>query len=285
LVPLKPLSADTSPEIERLQIDAWQRMSPAEKAALVSGLTRAAYDLAFAGVRSRHPEASPQEQFLQLAIVTLGRDLADRAYAGLRTAERSVSAPVDPISVAVEVAHILESLGIEHTIGGSIACAFAGEPRSTVDIDIVVALAESGVPALISALVPDFYVDEEALRRAVRNRSSANVIHHATQLKLDIFVAGGTPLDGQQLKRRREVNLGSGRVLYVHPPEDILLQKLRWYRQGGEISDRQWRDILGILRVQGERIDGAYLEANAPILGVADLLARARREASGGDRL
>jgi hypothetical protein len=98
---------------------------------------------------------------------------------------------------------VLDTLGIPHTIGGSLASSFAGEPRSTVDIDFVAALDESQVPALVSALSPDFYVDCDALRRAIRDRASANVIHQATQLKVDMFVAGGTPLDHQQLRRRR----------------------------------------------------------------------------------
>jgi hypothetical protein len=80
------------------------------------------------------------------------------------------------------------------------------------------------------------------------------------------------------LQRRQEINLGPGYTLHVHPPEDILLQKLRWYRKGGEVSDRQWRDILGIIRVQGSHLDRAYLTENAPVLGVADLLARALQD-------
>jgi hypothetical protein len=129
---------------------------------------------------------------------------------------------------------VLEGLGIRHTIGGSIASSVAGEPPSTIDIDIVAALDESHIPALVSPLSRHFYVDDDALRRAVRERGSANLVHQATQLKVDIFVAGGTSLDDQQLTRRQGVDLGPGRVLHVHPPEDILLQKLRWYRKGGE---------------------------------------------------
>ena len=186
---------------------------------------------------------------------------------------------VDPIAIALSVTRVLESVGIEHTIGGSIASSFAGEPRSTVDIDVVAAIQAVHIPALVSALSPDFYVDETALQRAVRDRSTANLIHQASQLKVDLFVAGETPLDMQQLARRQEVNLGFARRLYVHPPEDILLQKLRLYRKGGEVSDRQWRDVLAIVRVQGSHLDRAYLEVNAPVLGVLDLLRRALGDA------
>ena len=192
-----------------------------------------------------------------------------------------MSDPVDPIAIAVAVGRILDGLGIPHTVGGSIASSFAGEPRSTVDIDIVAAIREPHVDPLVAALAADFYVDAAALHRAVRERGTTNLIHQPTQLKVDLFVAGGTPLDQQQLERRQEVVLGPGRRLHIHPPEDILLQKLHWYRKGGEISDRQWRDVLGIVRVQGTRLDRAYLEAAAPLLDVADLLDRALRDGDG----
>jgi hypothetical protein len=184
-----------------------------------------------------------------------------------------VTLRTDPIAVALRVVDALESLGIVCTVGGSIAASFAGEPRSTIDIDIVVQLELDRVPDVVAALGDDFYLDEHALERAIRQRSSTNLIHHATQLKVDLFVAGGTPLDAQQLARRLTVSVGGG-VLPIHPPEDILLQKLRWFRAGGEVSDRRWRDVLAIVRVQGTHLDTDYLRANASALGVEDLLAR-----------
>lgn len=186
-----------------------------------------------------------------------------------------VAAPVDPIATAIAVARVLDGLGIVHSIGGSIAASFAGEPRASIDIDFVAAIHDEHVAPLVAAFSPDFYVDEDALYRAVRTKGSANMVEQKTQLKIDLFIAGGTPIDEQQLRRRQAVNLGSGRTIHVHPPEDILLQKLRWYRQGGEQSDRQWRDIRGIIRVQGRRLDREYVRSNARVLSVEDLFTRA----------
>jgi hypothetical protein len=200
------------------------------------------------------------------------------SLSGRGRGDPTVIDPVDPIETALTVGRVLEALDIPYTVGGSIASSFAGEPRATVDIDVVAEIDETHVDALVSALSATFYVDAGALRRAVRARSSANLIHQATQLKVDLFVAGGTPLDRRQIARRLAVDLGEGRRLYVHPPEDILLQKLRWYRLGGEVSDRQWRDIAAIVRVQGPQLQREYLREGARILGVADLLERALSE-------
>lgn len=195
-----------------------------------------------------------------------------------------MTAIADPIAVALLVADLLETLGLRYTVGGSLASSMSGEPRSTLDVDMVVAIQEVDIDPLVAALAAEFYVSEEALRRAVRERSTANVIHQLTSIKIDLFVMGSTPLDEIQLARRRRVQVASDpdRFLYVHPPEDILLQKLRWFRRGGEASDRQWRDIAGIVHVQGNRLDRDYLERTAPLIGVDDLLRRALGEK--GDR-
>ncbi len=181
----------------------------------------------------------------------------------------------DPLHVAARVAAALEALDIAYSIGGSLAGSFAGEPRATLDIDMVVALGAAQVPALIRALENDFYIDSEALHRAVIERGTANLIHQPTSIKVDLFIAGGTPLDEELLHRRVRL---SDRDLWVHSPEDILLQKLRWFRRGGDVSDRQWRDVLGIVRVQGQRLDLEYLTAGAQRLQVRDLLERVLRE-------
>ena len=73
-------NCDTSPDIERRQVDAWRQMSAAQKAEMVTGLTRASYSMTFAGVRQRHPDESPRQHFLRVAIIVLGPDLARLAY-------------------------------------------------------------------------------------------------------------------------------------------------------------------------------------------------------------
>ncbi|HXI03701.1 MAG TPA: hypothetical protein VNI57_11045 [Candidatus Saccharimonadales bacterium] len=187
---------------------------------------------------------------------------------------------VDPIQVALLAAEALESCGLRYLIGGSLASSFSGEPRATLDIDMVVDLSPKLVAAVVERMKGEFYADADSLRRAAAEHSSANIIHLATSIKVDLFVMGGTPLDEQQMERRQQVQIPGvpGRFLYVYAPEDILLQKLRWYRLGGEKSDHQWRDVMGILRVQGERLDGAYLRRGAETLGVEDLLSRALTE-------
>jgi hypothetical protein len=189
----------------------------------------------------------------------------------------------DPVQVALIVAEALEACRVRYVVGGSLASAVSGEPRSTLDVDLVVDLSAKDVEPLAAALGDRFHFDADALRRAIRERSSTNLIHRATSTKVDLFVAGGTPLDKKQLDRRLRVRVATDPDgwLYVSTPEDILLQKLRCYRMGREVSDRQWSDIIGIILVQEDRLDRTYLNHGAEVLGVSDLLQRALSTAPG----
>ena len=91
----------------------------------------------------------------------------------------------DPVAVALCVAQILEERGLRYLVGGSLASSMSGEPRSTLDVDIVVAMTDSDVVTLVDGLRADFDVDEHAVARAVRERSSLNVFHRASAIKVD----------------------------------------------------------------------------------------------------
>jgi len=186
----------------------------------------------------------------------------------------------DLIDVASLVIAALEQAGVRYTVGGSLASSFSGEPRSSIDADILVEMASPDIPRFLGALGASFYADADALQRAVVTRTSMNLIHHASGIKVDLFIAGSF-LDGRQLERRRRVQVTTNpdRFWFVHAPEDILLQKLVWYRRGGEVSERQWRDALAIVTRQGRHLDRPYLTATAAVVGVSDLLDRVCREA------
>lgn len=183
----------------------------------------------------------------------------------------------DPLRVLLRVASILDRLGIAYLVGGSMASSILGEPRATVDLDLALRLPRERVDPLVAALEGEFYVDRDAALDAVRRRASFNAIHQETALKVDLFVLGESSFDREQLGRRRAtlVSEESDARVFVSSAEDLVLRKLDWYRSGGGMSDRQWRDVLGVLKVQAGRLDLGYLRRWAGSLGLSELLERA----------
>ena len=187
----------------------------------------------------------------------------------------------EPIAVTVLVTDALDALGVTYAIGGSLASAVHGVVRATMDADLVADLQMEHVEPLAQALGDAFYADVETMRDAVRRHGSFNVIHLDTMFKVDVFVARPRAFDRSQLARRQLHLLSEDPQChaYVTSAEDIVLSKLEWYRMGGHVSDRQWRDVLGVLKVQCDRLDRDYLRRMAVTLDVTDLLERAFGEA------
>lgn len=182
------------------------------------------------------------------------------------------------------VIRLFDRLGIDYYIGGSLASIAYGEPRATMDADIVANLEESHVESILSELSGDFYADADQIRDAIRRHSSFNLISLSTSFKVDVFVRQDRPYSLNEFTRRVRLRVGTNPDLFgwFASAENILLNKLEWYRMGGERSDRQWRDVLAILRVQTDALDASYLSRWAQELGVADLLSRARTDAGLG---
>lgn len=190
---------------------------------------------------------------------------------------KGIEALPEPLQVVARLVSAFDALKIEYLVGGSVASSVVGVERATQDVDFVVALDDDSARRLADELAEDFYADVDLLRTAVGEVGSANVIHLATMIKADLFVMPDTPFAHAEMARRiRLPLLGDGLPLVcIASAEDMVLQKLRWFRATGERSERQWTDVLGILRVQGTALDFAYLEYWAAELEVRDLLARA----------
>jgi hypothetical protein len=180
------------------------------------------------------------------------------------------------IDIALKVAVALTSVGGEYFVGGSLASSLQGEPRATNGIDFVISLPAGRVIALRDALGANFEVDTDMLRDAVLHARSANAFYLPVVTKIDFFGRGYEPFDESEFSRRRAVVVGAqGESLVVKSSEDTVLRKLLWFREGGSVSEKQWRDIIGVLRISGPTLDTGYLHAWARRLDLTELLATA----------
>lgn len=187
----------------------------------------------------------------------------------------------DIIAITLQLAGVCNQLGIRYVVGGSLASSLHGFPRATQDVDFVLEMRQDDVATFVNILRDDFYLDEGAIRDAIDRRSSFNLIHLASFFKADVFVAKDDEPSRLQLERSRRYSIGTepGRELVVASPEDVIAQKLFWYQLGDRVSERQWSDALGVLKVAGTQLDLAYLRRVSAMLGVDALLEEATREA------
>src|ERR1041384_5812353 len=172
----------------------------------------------------------------------------------------------------LKMAEVLEELNSPYLISGSYKSSAHGIGRPTMDIDILAAIPAKLAGELASKLGPDFYADEHAIRQAIMEKRSFNVIHIESGLKIDVFVSKRDPFDRKQLERRKQYIAARtpDRRVYIASPEDVILSKLRWYRQRS--------DVLGVIGVNADELELDHLRAWARELNVTDLLERAIKQ-------
>jgi hypothetical protein len=185
------------------------------------------------------------------------------------------------LAAVARVVAVFQELGVEYLIGGSIASSVFGEPRQTIDADLIVRLFGRHAEPLVQMLSAEFYADLPSIMSAIQTQGSFNLIHLETATKVDVFVRWRDEFAQSQLERRQEKTVGQSKELklFFASPEDTVLAKLEWYRKGGCVSEKQWRDLLGVLKVQSNSLDRGYLLRWAEILEVSDQLRRALTEA------
>lgn len=185
------------------------------------------------------------------------------------------SPTLDPLSETLSlITAAFDRLKINYAVGGSLASSARGVWRSTLDVDLVAAIQPPQVEALVRELGPAWYADPETIRGSIEAGRSFNVIYLPQVMKVDIFPAT-EEFHLKELERATLVPLGLAQVsCSVATAEDILLAKLRWYRDGGQVSDRQWNDIVGLIS-NNLALDSEYLKSWAVRLQVEDLLRRA----------
>lgn len=199
---------------------------------------------------------------------------------------------MQPNEVLVLVTEALESLGIAYCIGGSFASSTYGEPRATRDIDILLTLTLAQAQRIVTHVTSDFFVQLADLADAIAlaptladdpmHRATCNLVHRSSFFRVDLFVSSGRPFEVAQLARRipQIIGLSPERQAFFSSPEDVILNKLEWYRMAQGMLDRQWSDVQAVIATQRQHLDHAYLRHWAPQLDVADLLEAALRGAS-----
>jgi hypothetical protein len=275
----KTQSIDTTIDAEIYLFNLWKQLDLNEKEKLMFRAFKKASIFALAGIKYLYPDASPDEISYHYVRKRLGLNVAELLKSKIYNKEVMIE---DPIYLARKISTLLKPLDIPYYIGGSVASSFQGEVRYTEDLDLVISIRASQAQSILNAFSKDFYISEIAVDDALSGRTSSfNVIDFETTEKADMFVSRNDAFSISKMGRRQlymPINRPESDAIYLCSPEDTILQKLVWYRMTKNESQRQWRDVLGVMKIQGDRLDFEYLCKWGMELSLSDLLAIAYTE-------
>jgi hypothetical protein len=279
---MKTHSRDKHPEMEKVQIEILRRMTVAKRIEMGRALTALALGSARQAIREANPTAGEAEIALIFVARNYGVELAAKLRTRVEQETRCMTLGDDILDALDPFIEALEQLGIPYYVGGSLASMAWGTPRTTMDADVVVYLRAEHVGPLVSLISEEYYTSQEMIQDAIQRRATFNVISYKTSLKIDVFIPKQDEFDKVELTRIRQRPLGQeegARLYNVSSPEDIVLRKIEWYKAGGGVSDRQWDDVLNVLKNRADSLDRRYMDRWAANLGISDLVDRAIEDA------
>ncbi|HEY7311106.1 MAG TPA: hypothetical protein VH643_17205 [Gemmataceae bacterium] len=267
------LLSDTSPEAEKVLESVFQQMPMGRKWQLIEETYTEGRAIHAIGVRLRNSSATLRDIHVDWLRARLDLSIPEPPA---HTNFRPIPAPRN----LVHLFHLFAQLDIPCVLGGSMASSIHGVVRFNCNADITAEPFPGKEAQLVAAFGEDHYISLPAVRQAVRQRSSFNIINTSTGFKADVFIRKDRPFEQSAMSRRLTVDLpdAPGEPLSLYTAEDVILFKLWWYRLGQESAHQQWADVQGVLKVQADKLDQAYLDHWAADLGVRDLLERARQE-------
>ena len=269
----KTQSHDTAIAAELVLFNLWRSWNPLQRAIQLNHNTQSARFTAWHIAKTTLADHNKAQQIRYFLKKVLDHRLLD--YLDI-SGDLQMTGAIDE---ALIVAEILESLGIPYLVGGSVASGIWGEMRYTQDIDLVADLKENQIEPLINAFSPRFYLSETAIKEAIQLGQSFNLIDNQTGWKIDIFILTQDPFQQSRFEHQQQISVNEiGQTLNFSSPEDTILQKLIWYRLTQQESTQQWRDILGILKLQQSALDFTYLQRWAETLRLSAELEQALQD-------
>jgi hypothetical protein len=269
-------AADTNVDADIYLFARLRQLALKQRIEIAIAHNRGVRKLCLAGIKSRHRGASLKEIEKQFARAVL----SEKFSPGFQPQGGDETMWIqDSISLAGELHQILESVNIPYYVSRGVASSIHGEPRSTRDLDLVIEIQRDQINLLVTTLeAAGYYCPAGAVEDLQQGRERMlNITHTETIANADLYVTDTSAFAALQMLRRRLLDVEGMPNFWLISPEDLLLQKLVWGR--GSQSEKQWRDVLGILKLQADFLDYGYLTEWAENLGLVDLISQAFTEA------
>jgi hypothetical protein len=274
----RPQSADCSIEADLLQFELLRRWTPSQRLMQAASLMRSARMLSLNAHRQRFPHLSISQLGQKLAAAWL-QEYCPKDYIPTGTGMSWIQ---DSIQLAAELHDLFVSQGIIYYITGGVAAVAYGEPRTTQDLDVVIAVDRSHLQPIAETFErAGFYVSgiDDAIAGKI---SSLQVTQMETISRADLMISNNTEYALTQIKRRQIIPLSADKNVYFISPEDLIINKLQWGKNSR--SEKQWRDVLSIMKTQRDSLDYSYLIYWSAKLGITDEYQQATIEAGVSDR-